>query len=88
MDVAEASGITGANHAWVVRALDTNFDEYVGKEWPFFKAVCMLQIVSFVLIVDSYGRFHATDVLSRDAWTRHYLQGCTNVHFAKASDQE
>lgn len=88
MQLAESHGVTDANHAWVVRCLDTNFDDFVGKEWPFFKLVCLLQLASFVLIVDSYARIHETQQLQIETWNTYFLQSCDDVYFELSADQE
>lgn len=68
----------------IERYLDMNYEEIVGREWPFFKATCVLQIASFLLVHVNLRKMELSHTLEEKAWTAYLLNGCQDVSFEKS----
>jgi hypothetical protein len=88
VQVAQAEGLGPVENSRILRLLDSDFEELVGKEWPFFKAICLLQLVSFSMVVQTYNELIRSEVLEPESWSHYYLDTCKTLTFQKHDDVE
>ena len=69
----------------VERCLDLTYEDIVGKQWPFFKFTCLIQIVTFILVSTTTETLKNSEIMDKNAWTSYLFYGCQEVTFEESS---